>query len=119
MICETIQGTYFSFKNVDVFSVVLICLGIEDKTRFLYLASKKGMTTKDYVYIYYALIPDQRYDFKPWDATPDIMPSEIPELKDAYYSYQQVGFRTEPMQDQYRTIMADNKPIQDLKKVFI
>ncbi len=73
-----------------MFSVVLICLGIEDKTRFLYLAHEMGMTSREYVYIYYALLPDFRYDFKPWESTPDIPPTEIAALKEAYLSYQQV-----------------------------
>ena len=75
--------------TVEYVSVVLLCLEIEDKARFMYLAQQRGMTTGDYVYLTFKLLPDIAQDFAPWVYTPEVQPEDMETVKEAYYTYKQ------------------------------
>lgn len=71
-------------------SVVVTCLEKEDRARFMYLAHQAGMTTPDYVYLTFNLLPDFRADLKPWLNTPDVSLQEKEAARSAYLVTKQV-----------------------------
>lgn len=71
------------------FAVVVLCGGEADRRNFLYAAHKKGMTTSDYVYIYYALLPGDD-EIIPWVHGENVTEEEINFRKAAHKSLKQV-----------------------------
>ena len=58
-----------------------------NRKRFLYRAHEQNMTTSDYVYLYYWLLPDDEVA-RPW-ASDDYTPEED-HMKAAFYALKQV-----------------------------
>ena len=81
----------FTIASFDIL-VVLICLGLSDLRQFLYQAHRRGMTSPDYVYMFYP------YNIKtsnvPWIDTNEQPESdeELQEHKNAFMSVKRVWY---------------------------
>ena len=63
-----------SLKQFPFILVISICLSQENLRNFLYRAHSRGMTTPDYVYLYYTYLLES-FEETPWIHLNEEMPS--------------------------------------------
>ena len=85
-ITKYIPFMHFSY----IISVYIICYHASDKRNFMARAHTRGMTSSEFVYFYYSLIPEDD-EYIPWDLPDGNFPdSSIPEIKQAFTHFKQV-----------------------------
>ena len=82
---------YYRFSPGNL-TVIIYCSDIGDRLRVMYRAQEKGMTSSEYVYIFYDMLPNVRGNTSaPWDTGEDISPERLKRNKEAFYCHKQVG----------------------------